>query len=102
MEQGAKDNAAMTISELTADRPIRTRKHRMMRKSEAVRRWREHRRMAGELAIRLDALPFWRWRVRADLADQLTHHEDMARTYGQVCGETGSATAHGGDGRSLP
>ena len=97
----------MTQTDIDAAKPIRPRKHRMMRRAEAERRRREHIQAAGLAEIELGLLPFWRYHRRMDLEDAIVHHRDRAALYGEFLGlaapgannaDTGAAEPHTLDG----
>ena len=76
----------MTQTELDAAKPIRPRKHRMMRRAEAARRRKDHNQRADMLTIELGNLPWWRYRRRMDIEDAIVHHRDRAALYGEFLG----------------
>ena len=77
----------MTQTDLDATKPPpRKRVHRMMRRAVILARYREHRRLAGEAAIKLGNVPFWRVGRRRDLEDEMTWHGDKARLLAEVLG----------------
>ena len=76
----------MTQTELDAAKPIRPRKHRMMRRAEAERRRREYNKRADMLTIELGNVPYWRCFKRANIEDAINRNRELARLYGEVVG----------------
>ena len=80
--------AAMAVPTVNSTATGKTRQHRMMRRSEMVRRRREHTRHADLAAVELLCTPFWRVKKRMDLADLEQYHRDRAKWYAETLGET--------------
>ena len=76
----------MTQTDIDAAKPIRPRKHRMMRRADAERMRKYHNQRADMLTIELGLLPWWRYSRRMDVEDAIVHHRDRAALYGEFLG----------------
>ena len=89
--------AAMSIPTASALATGKRRTHRMMRRTEQIRRMREHNRQADLAAVELMQVPFWRWRKRDSIADRMAHHRDRAAVYAETSGQGTTGTTNAQD-----